>query len=111
MRILHVINHIQKIGNGIVNGAIDLACPQAQADHGMAIASGSGQFEALLAQDPIEPFEFDATVVSSSAKANLERTSNRQFRVASCETGASGNRRSLSRCDSRETAKGIANHA
>ena len=30
MRILHITNHVQKIGNGIVNVAVDLACLQAK---------------------------------------------------------------------------------
>ena len=29
MRVLHILNHIQKVGNGIVNVAVDLACLQA----------------------------------------------------------------------------------
>jgi len=59
MRILHVLNHIQKIGNGIVNVAIDLACLQAQAGHDVAVASGGGEFEALLADYDVRHFEFD----------------------------------------------------
>ncbi|MCY7274828.1 MAG: glycosyltransferase, partial [Phormidesmis sp. CAN_BIN44] len=59
MRILHVLNHIQKIGNGIVNVAIDLACLQAQAGHDVAVASDGGEFEALLADYNVKHFEFD----------------------------------------------------
>ncbi len=59
MRILHVLNHIQKIGNGIVNVAIDLACLQAQAGHQVAVASGGGEFETLLADYGVEHFKFE----------------------------------------------------
>lgn len=46
MRILHLTNHIQKIGNGIVNVAVDLACLQAKDGHNVAMASAGGQYEA-----------------------------------------------------------------
>ncbi len=48
MRILHLTNHIQEIGNGIVNVAVDLACLQAKDGHDVAMASAGGQYEALL---------------------------------------------------------------
>lgn len=49
MKILHLANHAQKIGNGIVNVMVDLACLQAQAGHDVAVASSGGSFEPLLA--------------------------------------------------------------
>ena len=49
MRILHIINHVQKIGNGIVNVAVDLACLQSQDGHNVAVVSDGGEYEALLA--------------------------------------------------------------
>jgi glycosyltransferase involved in cell wall biosynthesis len=49
MRILHLTNHIQKIGNGIVNVAVDLACLQAKDGHEVAMASSGGEYEILLA--------------------------------------------------------------
>ncbi|MBE9198675.1 MULTISPECIES: glycosyltransferase family 4 protein [unclassified Nodularia (in: cyanobacteria)] len=48
MRILHIINHVQNIGNGIVNVAIDLACLQSQDGHTVAVVSDGGEYEALL---------------------------------------------------------------
>jgi glycosyltransferase involved in cell wall biosynthesis len=48
MKIVHLLNHVKEIGNGIVNTAIDLACLQAQAGHTVAIASAGGEYEALL---------------------------------------------------------------
>ncbi|MDB9340550.1 MULTISPECIES: glycosyltransferase family 4 protein [Cyanophyceae] len=49
MRILHIINHVQNIGNGIVNVAIDLACLQSKDGHTVAVVSDGGEYEALLA--------------------------------------------------------------
>ncbi|MBW4478718.1 MAG: glycosyltransferase family 4 protein [Tolypothrix brevis GSE-NOS-MK-07-07A] len=49
MRVLHLTNHIQKIGNGIVNVAVDLACLQAKDGHDVAMASDGGEYEVLLA--------------------------------------------------------------
>ncbi|MBD2021906.1 glycosyltransferase family 4 protein, partial [Leptolyngbya sp. FACHB-36] len=50
MRILHLLNHVQEIGNGIVNVAIDLACLQAKSGCEVWVASAGGEYEALLAQ-------------------------------------------------------------
>lgn len=59
MRIFHLLNHIQEIGNGIVNVTIDLACLQAKSGHTVAIASGGGEYEALLAEYQITHFQLD----------------------------------------------------
>jgi glycosyltransferase involved in cell wall biosynthesis len=48
MRIIHILNHIQEIGNGIVNVAVDLACLQAKSGHEVAVVSQGGEYEALL---------------------------------------------------------------
>ncbi|PSB24803.1 glycosyltransferase family 4 protein [Stenomitos frigidus] len=48
MRILHLLNHIQEIGNGIVNAAVDLACLQAEAGHKVVVASAGGSYDRLL---------------------------------------------------------------
>lgn len=50
MRILHILNDVQEIGNGIVNVAIDLACLQAKAGYEVAIASAGGEYEELMAR-------------------------------------------------------------
>jgi glycosyltransferase involved in cell wall biosynthesis len=50
MRILHLLNHIQEIGNGIVNVAVDLACLQAEAGHTVVVASVGGEYDRLLAR-------------------------------------------------------------
>ena len=56
MRILHITNHIQKIGNGIVNVAVDLACLQAKSGLDIAVASVGGEYETLLADYGVEHF-------------------------------------------------------
>jgi glycosyltransferase involved in cell wall biosynthesis len=56
MRILHITNHVQKIGNGIVNVAVDLACLQAKSGLDIAVASGGGEYEKLLADHGVEHF-------------------------------------------------------
>lgn len=50
MKIVHLSNHAQNVGNGIVNMMVDLACMQAHAGHEVTVASSGGGFEALLAQ-------------------------------------------------------------
>ena len=56
MRILHITNHLQKIGNGIVNVAVDLACLQAQSGFDVAVASAGGEYETLLADYGVKHF-------------------------------------------------------
>ena len=50
MRILHIANHAEKNGNGIVNVMVDLACLQSMSGHDVAVATSGGSFEALLSQ-------------------------------------------------------------
>lgn len=50
MKIIHLANHAQLIGNGIVNMMTDLACLQAQAGHDVVVASSGGEFETLYAR-------------------------------------------------------------
>ena len=50
MKILHILNHVDRVGNGIVHVAVDLACLQAQARHDVWVASKGGAYEALLAR-------------------------------------------------------------
>jgi glycosyltransferase involved in cell wall biosynthesis len=59
MRILHITNHVQKIGNGIVNVAVDLACLQAQNGHYVAVASDGGEYKDLLAENGVQHFHLD----------------------------------------------------
>ena len=57
MRILHLSNHIDRVGNGIVNAAIDLAWYQAERGHEVSFASAGGAYLKLLAQRGIRHFE------------------------------------------------------
>ncbi|MFM0293287.1 MULTISPECIES: glycosyltransferase family 4 protein [Paraburkholderia] len=50
MKIIHLANHAQCVGNGIVNVMVDLACLQARAGHDVTVASAGGGFVALLAR-------------------------------------------------------------
>jgi len=59
MRVIHVLNDIRKVGNGIVDSTIDLACAQASLGHDVAVASAGGEFEELLARRGIRHYSFD----------------------------------------------------
>ncbi|SAL02168.1 group 1 family glycosyl transferase [Caballeronia fortuita] len=48
MRIVHLANHAQTIGNGTVNMMVDLACMQARMAQDVVVASSGGSFEPLL---------------------------------------------------------------
>jgi glycosyltransferase involved in cell wall biosynthesis len=61
MRILHILNHVQEIGNGIVNVAVDSACLQAKNGHQVAVASGGGEYEKLLASYGVKHWQLDQT--------------------------------------------------
>jgi glycosyltransferase involved in cell wall biosynthesis len=61
MRVLHILNHVQEIGNGIVNVAVDLACLQAKNGHEVAVASGGGEYEELLASYGVKHLQLDQT--------------------------------------------------
>ena len=59
MRILHITNHVQKIGNGIVNVAVDLACLQSKQGFKVAVTSAGGEYQKLLANYGIEHFQLN----------------------------------------------------
>ncbi len=61
MRILHILNHIQKVGNGIVNVAIDLACLQAQAGYDVSVISDGGDYETLLKEYGVNHYRLNQT--------------------------------------------------
>src|SRR5258705_9339053 len=48
MKILHLANHCDEVGNGIMNVAVDIACLQAELGHEVAFASAGGSFVELL---------------------------------------------------------------
>ena len=49
LRILHVLNTVRELGNGIINTAMDLAWGQARLGHEVSVASAGGEFESRLA--------------------------------------------------------------
>lgn len=53
MRVLHLLNHTHRL-NGHVHAAVDLACAQAKLGHSVAVASGGGNFDTLLAANDVE---------------------------------------------------------
>jgi glycosyltransferase involved in cell wall biosynthesis len=61
MRILHILNHVNKSGNGIVNVAVDLACLAAKSGHQVGVASAGGGYEELLAHYGIRHYQLDQT--------------------------------------------------
>jgi len=59
MRILHIVEHLRELGNGGVNVAVDLACLQANSGYDVAIASRSGEYEALLKRYGVQCFSLE----------------------------------------------------
>lgn len=59
MRILHLLNDVSNVGNGVVNAAVDLACQQAQDGHEVRVASSGGEYEALLADHSVKHLPLD----------------------------------------------------
>ncbi len=59
MRIVHILNDVQEIGNGIVNVAIDLACMQAKTGYDVAVISGGGEYEGLLAKYGVKHYRLE----------------------------------------------------
>lgn len=59
MRILHIVNHVEEIGNGIVNVAVDLACLQAREGCQVAVVSKGGEYESLLSRYGVQHFKLD----------------------------------------------------
>jgi glycosyltransferase involved in cell wall biosynthesis len=57
LRILHLSNHVDHVGNGIVNMAVDLAWYQAERGHEVSFASAGGAFAELLAQRGVHHYE------------------------------------------------------
>jgi glycosyltransferase involved in cell wall biosynthesis len=61
MRILHLLNHVDRTGNGIVNVAVDLACMQARAGHQVWVGSKGGAYEPLLTRYGVNHVRIDQT--------------------------------------------------
>jgi glycosyltransferase involved in cell wall biosynthesis len=56
MRILHIANHADNVGNGIINAMVDLACTQQRFGHEAFVASGSTGYEEFLSAQGVEHF-------------------------------------------------------
>jgi glycosyltransferase involved in cell wall biosynthesis len=56
MRILHLANHCDEVGNGIMNVAVDVSCKQVERGHQVAFASGGGAYVELLQRHRVEHF-------------------------------------------------------
>ena len=59
LRILHILNDVREVGNGIINTAIDIAWGQAQLGQIVAVASGGGEYEQLLEKSNIKHYLLD----------------------------------------------------
>ncbi len=59
MRILHILNDVTDLGNGIVNTAVDLAIEQARQGHAVAVASAGQGYEELLQRCGVEHLLLD----------------------------------------------------
>jgi glycosyltransferase involved in cell wall biosynthesis len=55
LRILHVLNHTGYL-NGNVHAAVDLACAQSRLGYDVAIVSGGGHFDEILAENGVKVF-------------------------------------------------------
>lgn len=59
LRIVHLLNELAQLGNGIVNVAIDLAVEQARAGHHVTVAAPKGAYEELLRAQGVRHFELE----------------------------------------------------
>src|SRR4051794_33816775 len=59
LRIVHLLNELAQLGNGIVNVAIDLAVEQARAGHQVTVAAPKGAYEELLRAHGVRHFELE----------------------------------------------------
>ena len=48
LRVLHVLNTVREVGNGIINTAMDLAWGQSRSGHEVHVASAGGEYESRL---------------------------------------------------------------
>lgn len=77
MRLLHLLNEVRDVGNGIANAVVDLACAQQGLGHDVIVASAGGDYVSLLEAHGIKHLHVDqrrkpAQLVRASAQ--LRRT-------------------------------------
>lgn len=72
MKIFHVKNVIQKLGNGIISVVINLTCLKSKLGHDVYIISGGGEYEILLAECEVNHLLLNQErTVSNLAEATL----------------------------------------
>jgi glycosyltransferase involved in cell wall biosynthesis len=59
MRVLHILNDVTDLGNGIVNTAVDLALEQAREGMVVAVVSAGGGYQALLEDGGVRHLALD----------------------------------------------------
>lgn len=59
MRILHLVNHVHEVGNGITNVTVDLAIEHSRLGHHVTVASAGGSFEPLLQEHGVHVATID----------------------------------------------------
>jgi glycosyltransferase involved in cell wall biosynthesis len=59
MRVLHILNDVTDLGNGIVNTAVDLTLEQARGGMEVAVASASGGYQRLLERGGVQHVTLD----------------------------------------------------
>jgi len=59
MRVLHILNDVTDLGNGIVNTAIDLALEQVREGMVVAVVSAGGGYQALLEEGGVQHLTLD----------------------------------------------------
>jgi glycosyltransferase involved in cell wall biosynthesis len=81
-RILHITSHMQIIGNGIVNVAVDLACLQSKYGHTVAVASAGGEYVDLLRAYDVKHYELDQSrkLLNATQLVQHYRTIVKEFR-------------------------------
>lgn len=62
MRVLHILNDVTDLGNGIVNTAVDLAIEQARQGVDVAVASSGGGYRELLVSSGVKMFLLDQSL-------------------------------------------------
>jgi glycosyltransferase involved in cell wall biosynthesis len=76
LRVLHILNDVRKLGNGIINAAIDIACVQSETGLIVGVASGGGEYEELLERCGAKHYTLDQQRRSISSLLKV----NRRFR-------------------------------
>lgn len=62
MRILHILNDLTELGNGIVNTAVDLAIEETHQGMDVAVAASTGGYETLLVGSGVKMFPLDQSL-------------------------------------------------